>query len=149
MTFRHLTLISFLLSALLCLGMLILPSVFFWLFGLDQDVAATVMLRRAGMLFAGISILLWGARRAKGATQVVFARGMVVMMGGLAELGLIEFLVGRTGLGSFVAIAIETALAIGYLPYISTEMMWLGILPSRIFAAAPLRLPERQIRIRS
>ncbi|MEJ1992362.1 MAG: hypothetical protein P8X50_11845 [Maritimibacter sp.] len=118
MTFRHLTLISFLLSALLCLGMLILPSVFFWLFGLDQDVAATVMLRRAGMLFAGISILLWGARRAKGATQVVFARGMVVMMGGLAVLGLIEFLVGRTGLGSFVAIAIETALAIGYLPYI-------------------------------
>ncbi|MEJ2002354.1 MAG: hypothetical protein P8X77_13360 [Maritimibacter sp.] len=118
MTFRHLTLISFLLSALLCLGMLILPSVFFWLFGLDQDVAATVMLRRAGMLFAGISILLWGARRAKGATQVVFARGMVVMMGGLAVLGLIEFLAGRTGLGSFVAIAIETALAIGYLPYI-------------------------------
>lgn len=118
MTFRHLTLFAFLLSALLCLGMLIAPPVFFWLFGLDQNVAATVMLRRSGMLFAGIAILLWGARRAKGATQVVFARGMVVMMGGLALLGLVEFITGRVGLGSFVAILIETALAIGYLPYI-------------------------------
>ncbi len=118
MSFRHMTLISTLLSALLCCGMLFLPSVFFWLFGLEQDLAATVMLRRAGMLFAGVAIMLWGARRAKGTTQVVFARGMVVMMGGLAILGLIEFLAGRVGPGAFVAIVIETALTLGFLPYI-------------------------------
>ncbi|MBV7377989.1 hypothetical protein [Maritimibacter dapengensis] len=118
MSFRHLTLLAFLLSCALTAGMVLFPFVFFWLFGLEQDVAATVMLRRCGMLFAGIAILLWGARRAKGATQVVFARGMVVMMGGLALLGLTEFIAGRVGPGIFVAGVVEVAFAIGFMPYI-------------------------------
>lgn len=118
MSFRHITLIAFLLSSLLTAGMLLLPAAFFRLFGLEQDVAATVMLRRSGMLFAGIAILLWGARRAKGATQVVFARGMVVMMSGLALLGVIEFIAGRVGPGIFVSTIIEAAFAIGFLPYV-------------------------------
>lgn len=118
MSFRHITLITFLLSGLLSVAMLLVPGLLFWIFGLDQDVAATVMLRRCGVLFAGIAVLLWGARRAKGATQVVFARGMVVMMGGMALLGVIELLFGRVGLGALLAVAIETVVAIGYLPFI-------------------------------
>lgn len=118
MSFRHATLLSFLIAGVLTLLLLLVPGVVFWLFGLDQTEAATVMLRRCGVLFAGIAILLWGARRAKGATQVVFARGMVVMMGGMAILGLAEFLADRVGPGVFVAMTIETLLAVAYLPYI-------------------------------
>lgn len=118
LSFRHVTLISFLISGALSAGMLLLPVAFFWLFGLDQDVAATVMLRRCGVLFAGLAVILWGARRARGASQVTFARGMFLMMGLMALLGLAELAFGRVGPGVLVAVITETLVAIGYFPYL-------------------------------
>ncbi|HBZ45117.1 MAG TPA: hypothetical protein DEO85_13910 [Maritimibacter sp.] len=118
MSFRHLILASFLVTGALASVLFFVPGLVFWLFGLEGSVAAEAFARSTAVILGGLAILLWGARRAKGATQVVFARGMVVMMGGLAVLGVLELTFGRVGPGILVAALIEVALAVGFLPYV-------------------------------
>lgn len=118
MSFRHLVLASFLVTGAFAVVLFFMPGLVLWLFVLDPSVAAEVFARAMSVVFGGLAILLWGARRAKGATQVVFARGMVVMMGGLAALGVLELIFDRVAPGILVPAVVEAVLAVGFLPYI-------------------------------
>lgn len=118
MSFRHMILLSYVMTAVLAVVLFFVPGPIFELFRLEGGTAAEIYSRRTAVIFAGLSILLWGARRAKGATQTVFARGMVVMLGGLAITGVIELMLGRVGAGILVTSAIEMVLALGFLPYV-------------------------------
>ncbi|MGH1368500.1 MAG: hypothetical protein ACRBCL_07760 [Maritimibacter sp.] len=114
MTFRHTCMLTTLLALVLAAGLILVPGLFLWLFGLEGDVAATVMARHAGVLFLGLSIILFGARRARGRSQFTIALGLSVMMGAMALLGLIELSLGRVGAGIIVAILTEGFVAFGF-----------------------------------
>lgn len=66
------------------------------------------MSHRAAMLFAGFSYLGWQARLlpSSDATRAIFM-SFAVSMGGLAVLGVVEFLRGAVGVGIALAIVAE------------------------------------------
>lgn len=114
MTFRHTCMLTTLLALALTGTLVLWPGLIFWMFGLETSVAAAVMARRAGVLFLGLSVILFGARRARGRSQITIALGMTVMMAAMAGLGLIEVSLGRMGTGAIVAIALEALVAFGF-----------------------------------
>lgn len=113
MAFRSLTRISAALCFVLCLGLLGAPSVFTFVFGLDPSVAGEVMARRSGVLFAPLGLVLWAVQDLPpNALRRDLARAALVLMAGLATLGLIEWGFGRVGAGIFLAVSVESLLAI-------------------------------------
>ena len=115
MPFRSLALLSAFICAVLCLGLLSAPGLFADIFGLGPSVAGEVMARRAGVLFAPLALILWTIRDLPNETlRREFASAVLVMMAGLAVLGTAEWAAGRVGPGIFLAVGIETVLAVLY-----------------------------------
>ncbi|MCB2110899.1 MAG: hypothetical protein H6895_04495 [Defluviimonas sp.] len=112
MTFARLASLTALLCAALCIGLLAAPDAFARLFGLEPSLTGEVMARRAGILFAPLFLIL---RTVRGMPDEPlrrdFARAVLLMMAGLALLGVIEWQAGRVGPGIFIAVAIEAGLA--------------------------------------
>ena len=116
MTFRAASTLSALVFAGLSLGLLAAPGLFAALFGLDPSVGAEVMARRAGVIFAGLTVIFAALRPLVDATLIRgVALGGLVMMVGMIGLGLIEWGLGRVGPGILVAVLAEVVLALLYL----------------------------------
>ena len=100
--------IAALISGALCVTLLFIPGVIFWLFQMPHDVGGEIIAHRAAMLFAGYSFLAWQTRflASSQATRVIFL-SFVCFMGGLALLGVVEFIRGMVGVGIVLAIAAE------------------------------------------
>ncbi|MFO1202091.1 MAG: hypothetical protein U1E58_05575 [Tabrizicola sp.] len=97
-----------LLFAALCVGLLLAPQLFVLAFNLDPSVGAEVMARRAGMLFAGLAPLYLSlAGLADPRHQHGVLRASLVMMAGLALLGLGELFMGRVGPGVLIPVVLE------------------------------------------
>ena len=116
MTFRAASTLSALVFAGLSLGLLAAPGLFAALFGLDPSVGAEVMARRAGVIFAGLTVIFAALRPLADAALIRgVALGGLVMMVGMIGLGLIEWGLGRVGPGILVAVLAEVVLALIYL----------------------------------
>ena len=116
MTFRAASTLSALVFAGLSLGLLAAPGLFAALFGLDPSVGAEVMARRAGVIFAGLTVIFAALRPLADAALIRgVALGGLVMMVGMIGLGLIEWGLGRVGPGILVAVLAEVVLALLYL----------------------------------
>jgi hypothetical protein len=111
---------------LLCAGLLaalsathlLTPGLMTWLFGIAPDVSAHVMARRAGVLFFLLACLFFIVRSADAAPLRRRISGVTAAaMGGLAVLGLVEFLFGRVGPGILLPVAAETGIAALFLPH--------------------------------
>ena len=94
--------------AVLLLGF---PAPIWWLFALEGGGEAALMGRRAAMLFAGLTVLCFLLRDAGPTPERRGAAAAIsVAMGGLAVLGLAEWLRGAIGPGVLVAVAVEISL---------------------------------------
>jgi hypothetical protein len=96
----------------LCLVLLFVPGLIFWLFSMAHDVGGVLIARRAAMLFAGLGFLAWSARNlAPSAASKAIFQAFSIAMGGLAMLGVYEFLRGNVGVGIGLAVVAEVFFA--------------------------------------
>lgn len=98
--------------------LLVWPALVHWLFQISSDPATDLMSRRAGVLFAGLAVLIWNARLERDSPlrrNVCLA--LIIAMGGMALLGSIEFLRGAMGIGVLIAIAVELFFAARLFPF--------------------------------
>ncbi|GHF95222.1 hypothetical protein [Thalassotalea marina] len=113
--FKHLSVLTSAIAALLAILLLFLPEVVFWLFAIVEHDSATFIGRRAAMLFLGIAFICWLARNAKHSqARQAICLGLAVSMLSLATLGLYELIRGAAGLGIILAITTEVVLALWY-----------------------------------
>lgn len=101
------------LTTLLFLVLLLAPEFIISLFGMEQAVAASDMGRRAAMLFAGYTAMLWSVSNAphSAARQSILC-GITTMMLGLAFAGVFEFQRGAAKWPIVLASVGETAWAV-------------------------------------
>lgn len=117
-SFRVLCILSAILCFLLFCALAFFPSLIYAIFGMEGSVGADIISRRAAMLFAGISVILWQLRHlADGVAKAGLASGMVVAMAGLASVGLFEYARGQVGPGIFLAIVTEAVLLFLFLQH--------------------------------
>ena len=108
LSFERLCTVTAVIWAALALTLLLWPAVIHWLFAIGSDDATDVMSRRAGVLFAGLATIVWVARTAADcALRRSICLGFAVAMGGMACLGLIEYLRDSVSIGIWVAIIVE------------------------------------------
>ncbi len=104
-----------LMALTLCLLLFFAPEMIFTLFQVQGNESAFFISRRAGMLFLGIAIFSWLGRNASNSdSRQAICVGMSISMLALAILGVFEFTRNFVGIGIFLAIITELALAIAY-----------------------------------
>ena len=114
-TFRIVSVITALITLTLCVVLLLIPELIFWLFGIEEHSSAFFIGRRAAMLFLGISVFTWVGRNAEQSeSRQSICRGLSISLFTLALLGTIEFLRGYAGIGISLAVTTELILAVLY-----------------------------------
>ncbi|WP_439142366.1 hypothetical protein [Planktotalea sp.] len=108
-----------LIFAALCVTLLFIPGLFFWLFQMENDAGGAILAARAAMLFAGFSYLTWSARALtpSPARRAIF-RSVAVAMAGLALVGVLAFVRGEVGGGIALAIVTEV--------FFVAQFLWLS-----------------------
>lgn len=115
MSFKNVSILTAIVTLSLFMVLLWFPGVILYLFNLPAHESAAFISRRAAILFLGIGVLSWGIRDAEpSATRQAICLGLLVMMLGMATLGIVEFLRGAAGLGIVLAIVVELFLGIAY-----------------------------------
>ncbi len=109
---RLCTVVALLFFALF-INLVWVPDIPFWLFDLQGNEVAEILAKRAGVLFLGLCVLCFAARRSQSPeVQRLIALSVWVAMGGMAVLGIYEFLRGAVGPGMWVAVIIEILIAV-------------------------------------
>lgn len=102
----------------LCLVLAFAPSVISWLFEIEARPIGDVLALRAAMLFLGLGLIAFLGRKERDTPlRRAVATGFVVVWVGLATTGLYEFARGMVGVGIWLAIIVEVALAAITLPH--------------------------------
>ncbi|GLQ18726.1 hypothetical protein [Maritalea porphyrae] len=115
MTFRTLCLLTAALSISLFAILLLYPPLIYSIFAIPAHESADLLARRAAMLFLGVAVLSWNFRGANAPqTQRAFSLGTIVMMLGLASVGIFELARGFAGFGILFAIITELAIAAAF-----------------------------------
>ena len=115
LTFRHLNLITFVLSTTLGTFLLLIPDPIFHLFGLVGNESAYFVARRASMFFLGYAVISYFSRNAQpSTTRQAISLGVALSMFGFAILGTLEFIRGFAGGGVFLPVSAEVFLAVSY-----------------------------------
>ncbi|MBM94392.1 MAG: hypothetical protein CMI09_00865 [Oceanospirillaceae bacterium] len=113
--FKNISLITSVITLVLCVILILAPEVIFLIFDVEESNSAFFIGRRAAMLFLGLSVLLWAGRNAPHSeSRQAICLGLAVSMFGLAVLGIAEYARGYAGLGIFLAVTTEVALAALY-----------------------------------
>jgi len=111
MTFRTACLGTSIIWGALCLTLLLWPALVFWLFQIETSPSTVFMTRRAAMLFLGLATLMFVVKdTADVIAQRAVSAAAIAGMGGLAILGLFEFMRGDAGIGIWIAILVEVGL---------------------------------------
>lgn len=101
------------LTATLCITLIAVPEVIYWLFSLQANDVASFLAKRAGVLFLGFSVLCFLSRSSSNdEVQRLVSASIVSAMVAMALLGIYELLRGNAGLGILIAILVEAAIAI-------------------------------------
>ncbi len=116
MSFRTLSMAAGLLFGVLCLTLIFLPQVVYWLFQLQGNDLGDFLAKRAAALFFGLTILCLYARN----SVSIEAQHLVLLtvgaaMGAMALFGVYEFIRGAAGSGILMAIGIEITIAVTFL----------------------------------
>ena len=92
------------------------PGVIYFLFTITGDPVGDFLARRAAMLFVALAVMCWASRdAAPSAARNAIALGLAVGMIGLALTGAYEFVRGYVGIGIWLAIFTELAIAAAFL----------------------------------
>ncbi len=112
MSYRLLCVLTAMICLILALCLLLVPGLIHWLFGIEAVSESLLMARRAGFLFIGLSGLYWSVRELPASSmRNGVAKGSILMLMGLALLGLWELSFGIAGPGILLAIGTEVVLA--------------------------------------
>ena len=123
MAFRQLSMLAAVITFGLMAVLMLVPGVLFWLFQIESNASVEVFARRASMLFLFASAITFLFRDlAPGRHQRDIAIAVSMMMGGLAIVGFVEFLLGRVGPGIFLAIATEIGFIALFVPYVRQKV---------------------------
>jgi hypothetical protein len=114
MTFTTIALIVAIATSGLGLGFLISSTTMLKQWGMKSPNEAKVMSRRNGVIYLGLSTMLFLARTSMPATEAI-AIGGAVITGLLAISGLYELRGGRVSKGILVSTVVETLITIGFL----------------------------------
>ena len=113
--FKFLSWFTFSLSLVLFMFLLFFPAVVFVLFGVEGNVSAYFISRRAAMFFAGYAAISFLSRNTKPSpARQAIAMGVAVSMAGFAVLGLFEYFRGAVGAGIMPPVVTEIFLAVSY-----------------------------------
>jgi hypothetical protein len=114
-TYKTLSTVMAILASALFLFLLFAPEIIFTLFQAEGNESAFFISRRAAMLFLCIAVFSWfGRNSVHSDLRQGICLGMSISMLALAVLGVVEFTRGIVGVGIFLAVITEVALAIGY-----------------------------------
>ena len=112
MSFRTSCTLCVIMFACLSLGLLVSPALFSTIFRIDHSVAVEVMERRSAILMIGLGALIYSLRDLPdGKLRRHSAAAIVVLMIGMAILGLVELYEHRVGVGIWIAIVPEIVFA--------------------------------------
>jgi hypothetical protein len=115
MNFRMLNYMTFGLSVVLSIFLLIFPEVIFFLFGVEGNESAYLISRRAAMFFWGYAAIAYFSRNSQPSEcRKSIAFGIALSMLGFAGLMLFEFFRGFAGPGILLPIIVELFLSISY-----------------------------------
>ena len=113
MSYRHLSIAASILFGCLCFALIVYPQIVYLLFQIQGNDLGDFLAKRAGVLFFALAILCFHSRNSHSAeVQGLVALTVGIAMGAMALMGLFEFFRGSVGAGIFVAIVIETAIAL-------------------------------------
>jgi hypothetical protein len=114
--FRSVAIATSLIFTALALTLLFAPERLLTGWGLDLTLPVEVMCRRAAAAFLGIAVMLFSARNAEPSlARSALVKGVVVLSGMLAALGLLELAAGNVTAGILVPVLIEAVLALAFL----------------------------------
>jgi hypothetical protein len=103
------------LTTVLGAVLLVSPESIITLFGMEQAVAASVLGRRAAMLFAGYAAMLWSVSSAPhSVARQAILRGIATFMCGLACAGVFEFVRGTAKSWLIVAASVVETVWLGW-----------------------------------
>ena len=95
---------------------MLVPEFILWVWQIDSPEPALIVARRGAALFLGIGALLFLARNAETSpARRAIATGLAISCSTLAGLGIFEFATEHAGVGIWLAITVELALAIAFL----------------------------------
>ena len=119
--YRTLNIITAIIFITLSVIAMFFPELITMLFQIEGNESVFFIGRRASILFLGLSTLLWFQRHSTDTISIqAVCMGMTVLCGGMAMLGLIEYLRGFCGIGIMLAVGIELMLCILYFKLWST-----------------------------
>ncbi|MFV0322584.1 MAG: hypothetical protein ACK5LE_09430 [Alphaproteobacteria bacterium] len=96
------------LFSLLAICFIIYPPLFVYIFGLDSSSSVYVVLRRSGVVFMGLAVIMGLTRGfSVDATQKAIIKSFVLAFFALAALGITEWFKGTVGSGVWLAIIVE------------------------------------------
>lgn len=102
----------------LCVTLVALPEIVYWLFSLQGNDLGDFLAKRAGMLFLGLSVLCFLSRNSTNSeVKRIVAASIGAAMGAMALLGIYELVRGNAGLGILAAIFIEIAITALFMPF--------------------------------
>jgi hypothetical protein len=126
MSFQKLSSMVAIIFLILCVTLVVAPSIIYWLFGLEENTTGDFLAKRAGMLFLGLAVMCLLARRSQNIEVLqIVASTVGVAMGTMAMLGIFEFARGTSGAGIWVAIVAELLIVIAFF------RVWLHTVPNR------------------
>ena len=119
MTFKTISTAATALCAVLAAVLLIAPNLIYSVFEIPAHESADFLARRAAMLFLGIAVMCSTFRLVEDPAAIrAFSAGMVIIMAGLAGVGLFEFARGFAGPGIFLAIVTEILFVLGFTRFV-------------------------------
>jgi hypothetical protein len=111
MSYRLTNSLTAMIFLALCLVLIFVPQLIYWLFGLAGNTVSDFLANRAAFLFLGLAVLCFAARNTQSAeVRRTVSLAVLASMGGMALLGMLELWRGHAGPGILVAIAAEVAL---------------------------------------
>jgi hypothetical protein len=112
--FETLRLITASICVLLAYGWLFWPRFILWLWQVKAEAGDIWAARRGGALFAGLAVILVGAK-GSGSEAQALSYGLALACLILASLGLLAFFQKKAGPLIWVAIVVELALVCGFI----------------------------------
>lgn len=112
MSYRTVSTLAALLSIALCIVLILLPDIVYWLFGLQGNDLGDFLAKRAGLLFLGLAIFCFYSRNTNSSeVKSIVSLSLGATMGTMALLGVFEALRGTAGLGILLAVLVELIFA--------------------------------------
>jgi len=116
LSFRIVALAASGICLALALLWMLFPQFILWLWRIDSPEPAVLLARRSAALFLGVGAMLFLARNAESSpTRHAIAVGFSITCIMLAALGVYEFAAAHAGVGIWLAVVVELALAIVFL----------------------------------